>query len=858
MLLLLTGPSGSGKTYRILSEFREAVRARRKGFRLVVPTATLATHLAHQLAREGLVFSPRSIVTLAGFTSEICPDLELADNVMLTLAAETAALEVNAPEFERVSRMPGFHAALVSTIGELDGAGCTPEQFAQIRPESPFARPLLAVWRHMDRQLKERGLLTRSQMLRRTAGVIRAEGSAQRVWFDGFMGFARPELEVIEALAAKADVTVALPPLTTAIGALADLRAAGFTFEEMDHEGPPGDATWFQAENLEREADEIARRILLYQESGNEFRDIAVVLRNTEDASLLETTFERFGIPTRSYFSGALADHPVAGFGMRLMEALLSGWDLEATLAAMRLMPGLAPSALLDQWDVKIRELIPGRGLVGPAERFGALDSWREARWSGERWADVLGEIPGRFAPPQPRDGTSWNETRIERSQAAASKAWADAMQRAAKWIGLGTFVRLEEFWRTASAVVRLSSLNVPDGRRNVVHVMSVYEARQWNPAVMFLPNLTEKIFPRYHAQDPFLPDSAIRTLKEAGVRMRDSKDRDAEESCLFDAVAARRGQVCLSYPRRNGRGDENLRSSFLSRVRASESQVMAARPAAAMPPVAMRAPVRVEIGERHAYFTPSGLEAYARCPFQFFAGRTLKLGSLPDTPADRLSYLVQGTIVHDVLRQWTSTRGEVGPIFDAVFDAVCKDEHIQSTYLTEVLRRQMLGALEGFCERFETYGESEAERKFDLEVLPGVELRGRIDRVDMTESGGAVIIDYKYSAQLKQNVDDESKLQGVLYTIAAQRKLNLKPQATVFLSLKKEMKPVGWGDLPGLKLAPITSDWLEKGLETVGRMTSEIRDGVVQARPSDLRHCEYCDFRDACRYEGAEAVRGA
>ena len=56
---------------------------------------------------------------------------------------------------------------------------------------------------------------------------------------------------------------------------------------------------------------------------------------------------------------------------------------------------------------------------------------------------------------------------------------------------------------------------------------------------------------------------------------------------------------------------------------------------------------------------------------------------------------------------------------------------------------------------------------------------RGRIDRVDTTASGGAVIIDYKYSNNTKQNVDDETKLQGVLYTIAlAQRALSSKPQS--------------------------------------------------------------------------------
>jgi hypothetical protein len=884
--LILTGPSGSGKTHRILAEFRDAVKARRTNVRLVVPTATLVQHLRHELAREGLVFNPRCIVTLAGFIGEICADLKLAGNAPLTLAAEAAVREVDAPEFARVSRMPGFHAALVHIIGELDAAGCTPEQFDRVRLDAPLARRLLAVWRSMERQLADRGLLTRSQILRRVAGSPGTDFC--RFWFDGFVGFTLPELQLIEALAFKADITVALPSLETAIPALTDLRAAGFDFEELSGPSDPEDnalpeAAWFQAENLEREADEIARRILLYHSGGREFRDIAVVLRAPEDiAPLFETTFERFGIPARFYFSDKLIRHPLAGFSTRLIEALLSGWDLEASLSALRLMPGLAPSATLDRWDIAIRERIPGAGLdllidlgVRPAGRFAELDPWRSARWSAERWADVLSEIPSRFAPPRPQDGLSWNDTQIERGRAAAASAWAEAMQEAAVWLGREQpFITLQDFWQIASSVVRLTPLAVPDARRNVVHVMSVFESRQWDPAVMFLPNLTEKVFPRYHSQDPFLPDSAIRELQIAGIRLRDSRDRDAEEASLFDSVAKRplgqgrvRREICLSYPRRNTRGDENLRSSFFSRLRAVESKALLSRPVFTAPPVSLRtsSPVRaadllVRISECQSYFTPSSLETYARCPFQFFGGRTLRLKSLPDTPEERLSFLTQGNIVHDVLKQWMPDRGDVTPCFEAVFAAICEKEHIQLTYRTEVLRQRMLADLRNFCESFQKFGvgESLAEQPFKFALLPGVIVSGRIDRVDKTASGGAVIIDYKYSNNTKQNVDDETKLQGVLYTLAAERELKLTPQATIFLGLKRENKPVGWGNLPGYDLPPITVEWLEKGLATVDRMTQQIREGIVQPNPSDLKHCGYCDFRDACRFEGAEAVRGA
>jgi RecB family exonuclease len=806
----------------------------------------------------------------------------------MILAAEAAVKEMELPEFARVRGMTGFHAALVQAVGELDSAGCDPEQFAQVRIDAPLAGPLLAIWRAMASKLAADGLLTRSQILRATTEKIRQRASSAkppRIWFDGFAGFTRPELELIEALTGSCEVTVALPTLATAGPAIVDLRTAGFELEELEARGEAAEAepltTCFRAETIEREADEIARRILLYHDLGRDFRDIAIVLRNPEDhALLLETTFERYGIPARFYFSSALADHPVAAFGIRLIEAVLAEWDLEATLAALRLAPNLAGSGSMDRWDVAIRERIPGSGLdvlrdsakgdgrlLRTVERLAELDEWRSARWSAQRWADVLSELPDRFRPMRPSDSVPMEEAFLLRGQAAATKAWREAQQEAVKFAKSG-LLTLQEFWETAGAIPRLTSLSIPDGRRNVVHVMSVFEARQWDPPVMFIPNLVEKVFPRYHPQDPFLPDAAIRQLQDAGIRLRTSGDRDAEEQCVFDAIARRPGrEICLSYPRLNARGDENLRSSLAKRLHAEESQPLASRPAPIAPEIRPRPPLPIrsndlliKIGERNTHFSPSSLESYASCPFQFFAGRTLKLQSLPDTPEERLDFLLQGNIVHDVLKQWTPVRGPVKPYFDAVFDAVCGEKNIQPSYRTEVLRQNMLANLENFCAKFEVYGETVGllEQDFDFPILPDVPLRGRIDRVDRTAASGAIVVDYKYSGNLKQHVEDGNKLQGVLYTLAARKELGMAPQAMIFVSVKKELKPVGWGEVPGYELQPLTEEWLESGLETVARLVEEIRGGTVEPRPSDAKQCEHCDFRDTCRYESAEAAREA
>ncbi len=95
-----------------------------------------------------------------------------------------------------------------------------------------------------------------------------------------------------------------------------------------------------QAPEPEREADEIARRILELHTEGTDFPDIAVALRDIDAwLPLLHTTFDRFGIPARAYFSSPVAKHPVAIFLNGLIACALKDWDFASVLAALRPHP---------------------------------------------------------------------------------------------------------------------------------------------------------------------------------------------------------------------------------------------------------------------------------------------------------------------------------------------------------------------------------------------------------------------------------------------------------------------------------------------------------------------------------------
>jgi len=76
--MLLVGPPGSGKTYRVLAALESALAAGRAAL-LVVPTASMAEHLQHQMARRQEQWpvasgQGRAIQPLSALVEELTPD----------------------------------------------------------------------------------------------------------------------------------------------------------------------------------------------------------------------------------------------------------------------------------------------------------------------------------------------------------------------------------------------------------------------------------------------------------------------------------------------------------------------------------------------------------------------------------------------------------------------------------------------------------------------------------------------------------------------------------------------------------------------------------------------------------------
>ena len=120
----------------------------------------------------------------------------------------------------------------------------------------------------------------------------------------------------------------------------------------------------------------------------------------------------------------------------------------------------------------------------------------------------------------------------------------------------------------------------------------------------------------------------------------------------------------------------------------------------------------------------------------------------------------------------------------------------------------------------------------FNLKI-GGYTLYGVIDRID-EEKDGVIIIDYK-TGQSKDKLDFESKEQLLIYQIAAQEVLHLKPKQLAYYYLDDGKFASFLG----------SENDLAKQKEKIIEEIEKIKNSEFEPTPG--WQCQYCDFKDIC-----------
>ncbi|MGO9760552.1 MAG: PD-(D/E)XK nuclease family protein [Solirubrobacteraceae bacterium] len=436
------------------------------------------------------------------------------------------------------------------------------------------------------------------------------------------------------------------------------------------------------------------------------------------------------------------------------------------------------------------------------------------------------------------------------------------------------------------------------------VAVLDPLALRARRVRVLFACGLQEGVFPARARPQPFLAEEERRRLAEvSGLRLGEQEDVLAAERYLFYAAVSRpQERLYLSWHVADDEGAVTSRSLFVDDVcdlfADSLSERRVRRPLGAVdglpaqslpqvtPPAAgMLRDERLLEQLRTHVWSPSSLERWIGCPVSWFVDRMLRPDAFDPDPEP----LARGGLAHAALKDTLEgLRSETGSarltpaslgrarelLERALADNAAEHPLSVTPERGTAVRRRLRADLERYLEHAAAaespleplalelgFGFLEGDEHGEASDLPalelegGVRLRGRIDRVDVSASGEAVVYDYKGGrAPAGARWLRDGSVQVALYMRAVESLLRLEAVGGFYQPLTGEdlrARGVLDGDA-GIEIECVRSDVLEhddarelveQAVAMAVAAAGEAGRGELQARPHT------CAFRGGCMY---------
>lgn len=310
---------------------------------------------------------------------------------------------------------------------------------------------------------------------------------------------------------------------------------------------------------------------------------------------------------------------------------------------------------------------------------------------------------------------------------------------------------------------------------------------------------------------------------------------------------------------------------------------------------------------EKNKKFSASQLELYAKCPFQYFLKRILKIDTVPE-PTEEIEAFELGSLIHSILYEFYKNISEqnitvqncdekmFAKLQKMIFKiAEEKSERIQFNSPFTFFEREKIFGIDGNRNHSILYKFLEAERNnkdgfipsfFETEfgnenntisdVTAGdIKLRGKIDRIDIDNAkANFKVIDYKLGGRKpgKEELTDGISLQLPLYIYASKKLLdaefgkNLQPASADIYSLKISGTDFGRKQIhilrsnkPGEEeIINSNVELINIFLEFVPRYVDNISKGVFNLstlKDRENKICRFCDFKSICRIQEADGA---
>ncbi len=402
-----------------------------------------------------------------------------------------------------------------------------------------------------------------------------------------------------------------------------------------------------------------------------------------------------------------------------------------------------------------------------------------------------------------------------------------------------------------------------PELGPDMIRVMTIHGAKGLEFKYVFIVNMVDRRFPTGQRKDPIeLPDALIKDIKPTG----DVHLQEERRLCYVAMTRAKKGLYFTSAEDYGGQRKKKL-SRFLAEMSAQggpasggglkiqtsslghSTGILAEKP---KPIDRLKKKVKPQYLPEH--FSYSQLAAFEKCPLQYKFGFILKV------PTRGKAVFSFGKTMHNTLDAFLKLVNEEKNKKPSSKPKGCPATEGSFKNLTEIYERNWIDEWYGSkSEKDEYYkngkriikefydqfskkppkilrinGQPALEMPFNLKI-GGYTLYGVIDRIDELD-GGVAIIDYK-TGQSKDKLDLDAKEQLLIYQIAAQEVLHLKPLLLAYHYLDDG------------KIASFlgSDNDLENQKTKIVEEIEKIKNSEFDPTPG--WQCQYCDFKDICDF---------
>jgi ATP-dependent helicase/nuclease subunit B len=618
-----------------------------------------------------------------------------------------------------------------------------------------------------------------------------------------------------------------------------------------------------------------ARIGVVVPELGRRRKEVARVFARVTDPGHNLPTAQRKVPPFNISLGAPLADYPLVRAALSILELAAGEIPFEQASRLIRSPfiagagPEMARRALL---DAALRKIAPAK--LGLGKLVALVES-----------APVLRRrLEALFAIPKPQNNSphDWGRHFTALLEAAGfPERGLDSgeYQARAKFNEtLAEFARLERVAPQLSSGQALAHLRhlfnetlfQPETPDAPIQVLGILESAGLEFDALWVSGLTDEAWPLHARPNPFIPP-ALQNM--AGIPEASPEATLERAKRLTQGWLGAAGEVIVSHPAH----EEDrvlLGSSLISGVPIFSGTPETIGVAKYRDVIfAERRVERVVDGKAPALATktPRGgtriLSDQAACPFRAFARHRLGAEALEE-PVEGLDARGRGLLLHALMKGlWEELQGSEGlkgnvePAIEkaarkAVAEAELEDPiaGLERKRLAKLAREWL--EVEKARDPF-TVVAMEDKRKL---AVAGLELNGRIDRLDRLEAGGHALIDYKTgNPSPHQWLDARPEdPQLPLYALNAKEDVS----AVAFAKLKTgAMRYMGFSDrkdlIPGVKpaqdWAALLAGWRQE-LEALG---AGFASGDARVDPKKLlATCRYCDLQPLCRvYERLSAL---